>query len=445
MTRPSRLSHFFYRSFRRYFRFRKWRERRFTPAGNFVLALFAVSAIIGLNTKQTVAYQVFGLLLALLCVGLIGGRRFSEKFTVLRLLPRYATVGEEVSYRLRLSHDGSSVVQGLSLLEIHHDPRPDFAQFRSAREPGAERRNRYDRMVGYYRWSWLVRVNEVAKIAEIHAPSLPPGAVVEVTQRFTPRYRGTLGLRAIMLARRDPLGLFRAYREIDLPGTVLVLPRTYALPPMALPGRRHFQPEHRTKASASGDGEEISGLREYRPGDALRDIHWKSFARTGTPVVKEYQPEFFERHALLLDTVGAPAGAAFEEGVSLAASFLGNLQGGECLLDLLFVGTECHCFTMGPGELQAEALMRVLAGVRPCPDEPLRALHATVVSRRPELSGCICILLDWDEARRNMVAELRQTGLPLLVFLVSEKTHPDCPPWVMLLRPGRIEEGLAAL
>lgn len=445
MMPGSRLSKFFFRGFRRYFTFRKWRERRVTPIGNFVLALLLASAIIGLNTKQLVAYQIFGLLLALLCVCWLFAMRVPAALKLRRALPRYATVGVQVCYSVYVSHDGKRKVDGLSLLEIHHDPRPDFAQFQHAEEPGAARRNRYDRMVGYYRWAWLVRRNEVARIDEIHLPPIPPDAVVEQSQRFTPRYRGTLGLSGIALARRDPLGLFRACRVIDLPGSVLVLPRTYRLPPMALPGQRNYQHEHRVKAETRGDGEEIAGLRDYRPGDALRDIHWKSFARTGTPIVKEYQPEFFERHALLLDTIGAPAGDAFEEAVALAASFVGNLDRAECLLDLLFVGTECYCFTMGPGELQAEALMRVLAGVQPCPDQSLQALHATVVSRRGELSGCICILLAWDAARRQMLEEMRQLGLPLLVLLVAELPPADCPLWVHRLRPGQIEQDLGAL
>ena len=50
-------------------------------------------------------------------------------------------------------------------------------------------------------------------------------------------------------------------------------------------------------------------LRDYRPGDPLQRIHWKSFARTGDPVVREYQDEFFERHALILDTFCTRAGA----------------------------------------------------------------------------------------------------------------------------------------
>lgn len=440
-----RISLFFYRNFRVYFRMRRWRERRFTPAGMFVLAALAISAVAGLNTRQVLAYQLFGFLLALLVVALLFVRPFGGRLNVVRLLPRYATVGEEVRYRLRVSHDRDVTVQGLSLLEIHHDPRPDFAQFHQAREPGADGRNRFDRVVGYYRWSWLVRRNEVAQIEEIAVPAIRPGVTLEISQRFTPRFRGTLALRGIMVARRDPLGLCRAGRTLALPGSVLVLPRTYQVPAIDLAGQRHFQPEHRISASASGDGEEISGLREYRPGDALRDIHWKSFARTGTPVVKEYQPEFFTRHALLLDTIGAPDGMAFEEAVSLAASFVGDVQAGDSLLDLLFVGKQCYCYTMGPGELQAEALVRVLAGVQPCTDETLDALHATVLSRRGELSGCICILLDWDDARRSMTQALRQSGLPLLVLLVSAAARTDVPPWVRVLEPGKIQQGLAQL
>jgi hypothetical protein len=57
-------------------------------------------------------------------------------------------------------------------------------------------------------------------------------------------------------------------------------------------------------------------------------------------VVKEYQDEFFERHALVLDT-GTRRGedAAFEDAVALAASFVYTIDTQECLLDLLFVDT----------------------------------------------------------------------------------------------------------
>jgi uncharacterized protein (DUF58 family) len=88
-------------------------------------------------------------------------------------------------------------------------------------------------------------------------------------------------------------------------------------------------------AASVGDSEEFLALRDYRPGDPLQRVHWKSFARTGKPVVKDYQDEFFERHALVLDT-GSLAGedAAFEDAVALAASFVYTIDTQECLLDL---------------------------------------------------------------------------------------------------------------
>ena len=55
-------------------------------------------------------------------------------------------------------------------------------------------------------------------------------------------------------------------------------------------------------ASSVGESEEFVSLRDYRRGDPMRHIHWKSWAKTGKPIVKEFQDEFFVRHALILDT-----------------------------------------------------------------------------------------------------------------------------------------------
>ncbi|MBR5420245.1 MAG: DUF58 domain-containing protein [Lachnospiraceae bacterium] len=66
-----------------------------------------------------------------------------------------------------------------------------------------------------------------------------------------------------------------------------------------LPSKRELAPVRLTKASVesedsvvSPDGErssEISELREYRPGDRLRDVHWKMTARTDQMMIKEYE------------------------------------------------------------------------------------------------------------------------------------------------------------
>lgn len=449
MTPRSPLKRLLYRNFRAYFRITQRWQWRYTPVGKFMQAGLFTSALLGVNTRQALAYQIFGLLLALLLlarlVATLSRRQLSQGWHIERHLPRYATVGQPFEYQIRIRAANGSIVPGLSVFEVEHDPRPGFEQFMQAREPGAQQRNAFDRYVGYYRWAWLVRMNRVARSEEILLPPLAPGSrELLLRAQCVPHARGVWNLDGIAVAQRDPLGLCRNYQQLDLPAQVLVLPRTYPLPPRTLPGQLHNQPEHQPSAARGTDHEEIVGLRPYRAGDALRDIHWKAFARLGEPVVREYQNEYFERHALMLDTCGVAASDAFEEAVALAASLVGNVDAGAAWLDLLFIGESCHCFTMGPGQLQAEALMRVLANVRPAADQALGAMLANVASRRDELCSCICILLSWDPERQHMLQQLQQLGLPLLVWLVAETSPPDCPAWVQVLVPGRILQSLGA-
>ena len=206
-------------------------------------------------------------------------------------------------------------------------------------------------------------------------------------------------------------------------------------------------------ASSVGDSEDFVSLREYRPGDPLRKIHWKSWAKTGKPVVKEYQDEFFVRHALILDTFQKTAHSEIlEEAVSIAASFACEVQTQESLLDLMFVGTEAYCFTSGRGLAHTDKMLEILAAVIACQDKSFDYLTPVVISRASMLSGCICIFLCWDEERRKLVNYLKALGLPILVLIIAtgegNDDHPD--PELMkdkvenfhLLKLGKIQEGL---
>ena len=75
-------------------------------------------------------------------------------------------------------------------------------------------------------------------------------------------------------------------------------------------------------AANIGHSDEFVSLRDYRRGDPVRHIHWRSWAKTGMPIVKEFEDEFFVRHALVLDTFSdEPHSELLEEAVSVAASF----------------------------------------------------------------------------------------------------------------------------
>jgi hypothetical protein len=171
--------------------------------------------------------------------------------------------------------------------------------------------------------------------------------------------------------------------------------------------------------------------------------------------VKEYEDEFFVRHALILDTFTTnPHSVVFEEAVSVAASFACTLPTQESLLDLLFVGPQAFCFTAGRGLVHPEHLLEILASVKACRDKPFTALEHLVLEHVNLVSGCVCVLLAWDAPRQNIVRKLQQLGIPLRVILITEpggaaamdpgplKGHPEL---FHVLESGAIAEGLAHL
>ena len=80
-------------------------------------------------------------------------------------------------------------------------------------------------------------------------------------------------------------GLFRAWAWVNMDIAVLVYPQPADT--STVPDR---MPDPRNTGGQQQIGEEeFSGLREFRPGDSPRRVAWKSFARLGTLLVKEYR------------------------------------------------------------------------------------------------------------------------------------------------------------
>ena len=423
-------------------------RERFTAAGWLAFGAAATAAAVGIDTSRTMSYQAFAFLAALLALAYLCAAFFRALVAVSRELPRYATAGSPIEYRVVVENAGRRPLDGVTIEERLRDPRPRYRDWREAREPGEERRNWFDRNQGYFRWRWLIERRTPERPREQPLARIAPGARGSVKLSLKARRRGRIELAGLTLARTDPLGLVRGIARLRAPGRVVVLPKRYRLPALALPGRRRFQQGGVTLATSVGDSEEFVGLREYRPGDPLQKVHWKSTARTGTPIVKEYQDEFFERHALVLDTSSVRGeDPAFEEAVAIAASFVYAIDTRECLLDLLFVGGEVRTYTAGRGQMQIEHMLEVLAGVAPSPPGEFATLARAVLAQRRTLSSCIAVLLDWDEARRTFVETLARSGLETRVLLVCARdAAPAAPPrGVLVLQPGEIEAGLAKL
>jgi uncharacterized protein (DUF58 family) len=402
-------------------------RRKLTVAGWVVVALLVAAAAFGVNTKEALIYQLFGIALALLVVAELASLRFSPRLRVERSLPPYATVGVAFEYTLSVENRGDRSWDDVHVedaLSVSLPSAREFAAFKQRDDLG---RNAFDRLIGYPRWVQLARRKEGARIEPATIASLEARRQSRLRMKCQPLRRGIVAFDAVRLARVEPLGLAKSQSRQALPATLLVLPRTYPVAPIALRGTRALQPGGVAFAGRVGDAEEFMGLRDYRPGDTPRRIHWKAWARTGRPVVKEYHDEFFERQALILDTHGDASPDCFEAAVSVAASLVVMPRSRESLLDLVFVEDRAYTFTQGRGLGMESDLLRVLAAVSPAPAESFERLGEAVMLGAARVSGAILVLLAWDAARQNLVGRLRARGIPLRVWLVREDGAAEAP------------------
>jgi uncharacterized protein (DUF58 family) len=143
---------------------------------------------------------------------------------------------------------------------------------------------------------------------------VPTGRWAEV-KRMAAVSRGAVGASGWRIYSSDPLAFFRDVRPVSDATVVLVLPRFKSvvdrIPPREL--------EAATAAPRAGSGNEVFGIREYRPGDSLRRIHWRSSARRGELVVREYEPPGMRTVSILVDP-GPPSVAVADQIARIAAS-----------------------------------------------------------------------------------------------------------------------------
>lgn len=444
----------FFQILYRFYRFSSWVKykvpRRFTPTGLGVLGAAGLCTLMVPDTDNNLSYQAFSFLLCLLLIPAAFCFYFRAQLAVERALPRFGTVGAKLRYPVRLRNLGQRPQTALSLLEELRDPRPTFAEWYGVQVAD-------QKQIRSFRFSNRRRTSpfKIAKVQEAQVPLLAAGHEVETQVELVPLRRGVLRFKGVTLGRPDPLGIVRAFLKFSLPQAIVILPKRYALPPVALPGSMKYQQGGIALAANIGQSEEFVSLRDYRNGDPLRHIHWRSWAKAGKPVVKEFEDEFFVRHALVLDTfTDHPSSEVFEEAVSVAASFACTISTQESLLDLLFVGLESFCFTAGRGLGGADQMLEVLASVRPCPNTPFKKLEPLVLNHLKLVSGVICVLLDWDEPRQGFVEKLDSFGVPALVLVVAAPGTAKAMSRAgdsgrrknfHVLETGRIQEDLAKL
>lgn len=258
---------------------------------------------------------------------------------------------------------------------------------------------------------------------------LPAGGVASFAARARFTHRGEHHLDPFYLARVVSLGVSMG-PAIQTDGVhFLVVPRPAVVTSLAMPMAARFQPGGTSIRGQTGESREFVGIRPYRPGDAVRDLHARSWARTGYPVVREYRQEYFTRVGVVLDTDATTAGERIQEaGISLCAGVLEHVSRGEALIDLLVVGDRVHRLAMGHLAAGAhggvlghiDQAHELLACLEPGPVLDPSGLSGALNEHLSQLSCVVFVMLAWDEPRRRVVDQVRQAGCAAVALVVSE-------------------------
>ncbi|MBI4526276.1 MAG: DUF58 domain-containing protein [Deltaproteobacteria bacterium] len=261
------------------FQFHPRRRLHFTPEGWFFSALALSMGLIAVNTGHNLFYLIFALLLSVVIVSGIFSERVLRSIDVRRHMPSDVTAGVPfaVVVELRNLHP-RRISYSLTV--------SDTADFIAPRKLG-------------------------------YLPSLQPGESKRFHYLALAEKRGCHRYDAVHVATRFPFGLFEKVRLAPLQESFVAYPRVLDLAKLKELASGNERIRNRKRRS----GEEILALRSAQPDDDHRLIHWRTSARLGQLMLKEFfeskdypRPVFFDNRGV--------EGDQFEHAVEAAASLL---------------------------------------------------------------------------------------------------------------------------
>ena len=153
---------------------------------------------------------------------------------------------------------------------------------------------------------------------------LPSGRRAAVSYSIRSQLRGRYPIGPLTLRLADPFGMCEVTRAFTATDPLVVVPRTWPLAAVRAGGQWAGNGESSAR-SAAASGEDDLAVREYRYGDDLRRVHWRSTARRGELMVRRDEQPRQLRATVLIDARldghrGEGASSSFEWAVSAAAS-----------------------------------------------------------------------------------------------------------------------------
>jgi uncharacterized protein (DUF58 family) len=124
------------------------------------------------------------------------------------------------------------------------------------------------------------------------AAILPSAGPIDLARVYVPRLRGVHALGGLRLRLRGPLGLVERSARIASTHTTAVEPALIGLREnLALAASERWRDLGSRTSARRGGLQEFDALRDHVPGDEVRLVDWKAFARRGRPIVRQFREE----------------------------------------------------------------------------------------------------------------------------------------------------------
>jgi uncharacterized protein (DUF58 family) len=245
------------------------------------------------------------------------------------------------------------------------------------------------------------------------------------------RKRGLYRLGPARLSSGDPFGLFEDVEQVEGSQDVLtVFPQPLSYSAMHLPADDPFG-DRRALRRLYEDPNLSMGVRDYRPDDDFRRVHWPATAHTGSLQVKVYQPisaqvlvvclnastlpHFWEGHRPeLLEYLVSYAAALAQRG--LEEGYRVGLISNGCL------GSADQPFRVPPGRSpeQLSHLLTALAGVTPIVAGPFERFLSSESPRLPYGATLVVVTALTSPALAETLLRLKKHGRRVTLIAISE-------------------------
>lgn len=385
-----------------------------TPAGRALFWVAILSTSLSLFSFVIKGYVVWCGLIAICSGSMLAARLARRKLDFSLDVPERVRHGQEFRINIKATNPGKRVVRDLRFQ--------------------------------FWTPSGLKPVGEVAFQDE-----LGPKESTTFSQVVRPGHRGAYLLDQLLQENCYPFGLWRDVKFHKTDHALLVYPKYSPLRELDIPVGMRYQPGGLALTSFLGDSTEFLSTREFRAGDPLRTIHWRSWARLGKPVVKEYGEEYFCRLALIMDTVvrDPEDTQPLELGISLAAAITDYLSRQEYVIDIFAAGPKLYYLQAGRSLAYLQNIMDVLACLEPTPidDDSFMEMEMALLEEIEGISTTILIFTDWDDRRVRLLDQLKARGTAVRGFLVTndKELAASAPDEVRWLTPEAIEGGIDVL